>query len=439
MRALATNSWAHFVRRSRVTFAALSVRNYRLFFIGQGISFSGTWMQTVAQGWLVLQLTGSGTQVGFVVAAQFLPLLLVTPFGGMIADVFPKRKVLLITQSAFVAVQLALGLVVVFGVVQLWMVYVLAVIFGLINAVDNPTRQAFVSELVDRDHVRNAIALNSTEINLARAVGPSIGAILIATIGIGFCFLANAASTLAVIIALIMLDQDKLHIEPAPARIHPFKQLGEAWAYARNAPLIRDILIMAVVIGTFSYEFQISLPILAKFAFDTDASAYSQLWVSFGLGSVVGGLLAAGRKRASVKHLIRSAIFFGLSMLLVSCMPTLTFAVLGMLLVGFFSIQFTSLANTMLQLESEGPMRGRVMSLWTMAMLGSTPIGGPIIGSIAEHWGARFGIAAGGAAALFAGIFAITPKLQRDKLLAIPAALKASIFAVDVQEEQKFK
>ncbi|HEY4487805.1 MAG TPA: MFS transporter [Candidatus Paceibacterota bacterium] len=423
----------------RSTFAALAIRNYRLFFIGQGISLSGTWMQTIAQGWLVLQLTGSGTQVGFVVAAQFLPLLFVTPFGGMIADSFPKRRVLLITQAAFSAVQLTLGLVVIFGVVELWMIYVLAILFGLINAVDNPTRQAFVSELVDRDHVGNAITLNAVENNLARAAGPSIGAILIATVGIGFCFIANAFSTLAAITALLMMNTRKLHTEHSAARAHPVKQLREAWEYVRKTPLIRDILIMAVIIGTFAYEFPISLPILAKFAFGSDASSYSQLWVAFGLGSVAGGLLAAGRKKASVRYLIRAAILFGLCMILVSAMPTLQLAVLGMLLVGFFSIHFTSLANTMLQLEAEPRMRGRVMSLWTMAMLGSTPIGGPIIGFIAENLGARFGIAAGGLAALLVGIFAIAPKLRRERILAIPAQLKASIFAVDVQEEQKLK
>ena len=439
MHAFSLHTWQQFKQRTRTTFAALSNRNYRIFFIGQGISLSGTWMQTVAQGWLVLQITGSGTQVGFVVAAQFLPLLLVTPIGGMIADFFPKRRVLIATQAAFTLVQLTLGLVVIFGVVELWMVYVLAVIFGVINAVDNPTRQAFVSELVDRDTLRNAVTLNATENNLARAVGPSIGAIVIATVGIGFCFIANAFSTLAVIIALSMMRTKSLHFEHSAARSHPLKQLRQGWDYARKTPLIRDILIMAVIIGTFAYEFQISLPILAKFAFGSDASSYSQLWVAFGLGSVVGGLLAAGRKRASVQHLIRSAVLFGVSMLIVSSMPTLQFAVLGMLLVGFFSIQFTSLANTMLQLESEGAMRGRVMSLWTMAMLGSTPIGGPIIGYIAELLGARWGLAAGGCAALLAGIFAIAPKFRAKRLVAIPAALKASIFAVDVREEQKFK
>src|SRR3989338_1833698 len=206
MRTTVWYTLGYFKQRARSTFSSLSIRNYRLYFIGQGISISGTWMQTVAQGWLVLQLTGSGTQVGFVVAVQFLPLLFVTPIGGIIADRFPKRRVLLITQSLFTVVQLCLGLVVVFNVVELWMVYVLALLFGLINAVDNPTRQAFVSELVDRKLIKNAITLNATENNLGRALGPSIGAIVIATLGIGFCFLANAVSTLAVIYSLSRMN-----------------------------------------------------------------------------------------------------------------------------------------------------------------------------------------------------------------------------------------
>jgi len=439
MRALGDQTRTYVSHRARSTFASLSIRNYRLFFIGQGISLSGTWMQTVAQGWLVLQLTGSGTQVGFVVALQFLPLLLITPFGGMIADSFPKRRVLFITQSLFVLQQATLGIVVLSGVVQMWMIYYLALAFGIVNAVDNPTRQAFVSELVDREHVRNAIALNATENNLARAVGPSIGAVLIAGAGIGFCFIANAFSTLAVIAALSMLDPRRLQPHQSPARLHPFKQLTEAWSYVRKTQLIRNTLLMAIVIGTFAYEFQISLPILAKFAFGTNAAAYSRLWVAFGLGSVAGGLLAAGRRRVAPHTLIGAALLFGLSMLAVALTPTLDWAVAGMLAVGFFSINFTSLANTSLQLKAEPNMRGRVMSLWTMAMLGSTPIGGPIVGFVAEHFGARWGLALGGAAALLAGLFAARTLLANDRTEAVPRSVRTADLEAEAREEAKFK
>lgn len=439
MRALGNQTRDYVSHRARSTFSSLSIRNYRLYFIGQGISISGTWMQTVAQGWLVLQLTGSGTQVGLVVALQFLPLLLITPFGGMIADSFPKRRTLFITQALFIVQQATLGIVVLTGVVEMWMIYYLALSFGLVNAVDNPTRQAFVSELVDREHVRNAVALNATENNLARAVGPSIGAVLIAGIGIGFCFIANAFTTLAVIGALFMLDAKRLHTQVSPARLHPWQQLSEAWHYVKKTRLIRNTLIMAVVIGTFAYEFQISLPVLAKFAFGTDAAAYSRLWVAFGIGSVAGGLLAAGRKRVASHTLVGAALLFGVSMLIVSLMPTLDLAVAAMLLVGFFSINFTSLANTSLQLKAEPAMRGRVMSLWTMAMLGSTPIGGPIVGFIAEHFGARYGLALGGVAALVAGTFAARTLLKDDRLEVVPESVRTADLEAEGREEAKFK
>jgi MFS family permease len=434
-----TEAPARFTRRTKSTFASLAVRNYRLYFIGQGISICGTWMQTVAQGWLVLQLTGSGTQVGLVVALQFLPLLIITPFGGMIADRFPKRRVLLITQTLFFFQQIAFGLIVLTGVDQMWMIYTLALIFGLINSVDNPTRQAFVSELVGREHVRNAVVLNSTQVNLARAVGPSIGAILIATIGIAWCFLVNGLSTIAVLIALLMMNTKQIQPVRSKGRLQPILQLKEAWSYVRRTPLLRDILIMATIIGTFSYEFQISLPILAQFAFATNAAAYSRLWVAFGIGSVIGGLLAAGRKKVALHHLVGSAILFGFSMLFVSVMPTLDWAVAGMLLVGFFSINFTSLANTSLQLEAEPSMRGRVMSLWTMAILGSTPIGGLIVGAVAEYAGARWGIVLGGVAALAAGLLATRTLLKHDQLEAVPASVRTTDLAAEAGEEAKFK
>ncbi len=431
---------ARLTRRTKRTFASLVVRNYRLYFIGQGISICGTWMQTVAQGWLVLQLTGSGTQVGLVVALQFLPLLLVTPFGGMIADRFPKRRVLLATQTAFFFQQITFGLIVLFGIEQMWMIYTLAFLFGLINSVDNPTRQSFVSELVGHEYVKNAVVLNSTQVNLGRAVGPSIGAVLIATLGIAWCFLANGLSTVAVLVALVMMNTKQLQvINNNKERLHPIRQLKEAWDYVLKTPLLRDILIMAAIIGTFSYEFQISLPILAQFTFATTASAYSRLWVSFGIGSVIGGLLAAGRKKVALHHLVGSAILFGFSMLLVAVMPTLDWAVAGMLLVGFFSINFTSLANTSLQLGANISMRGRVMSLWTMAMLGSTPIGGLIVGAVAEYAGPRWGLVLGGVAALIAGLLATRTLLKHDRLQPVPQAVRTADLAAEVREETKFK
>jgi len=428
------------VARTRVTFAALSIRNYRYFFIGQSISLSGTWMQTVAQGWLVLQLTGSATQVGLVVAAQFLPLLFVTPFGGAIADSWDKRKVFYWTQMATMFLALGLGLLVVFDVAQLWMVYVFAIGLGCANAIANPTRQAFVSELVDHHHLKNAVTLHAIANNLARAVGPSIAAALIAAWGIGFCFLANAVSTIGILYMLKqMRESEFIRGDVKPPRGNPLQQLREGFNYARKQPIIRDILLMIVVIGTLTYEFQTTLPVFAKEVFNADATGYAHLWIAFGIGSVIGGLVAAGKKRAAPAYIVRASLIFGTSVVVAALMPTLELATLAMVAVGYFSITFLSNANTTIQLEADPSMRGRVMALWTMALLGSTPLGSAIVGLLSDEWGARWGLIVGGLAALGCGLIAILSKLDSERLLSIPAALKESIFNVDVQEEQKFK
>ncbi len=440
MRTLALNSWQQLIARMRVTFVALAIPNYRYFFIGQSISLSGTWMQTMAQGWLVLQLTGSATQVGLVVAAQFLPLLFVTPFGGAIADRLDKRRVFFWTQIAVMLFALGLGLIVVFDLTQPWMIYFFAVGLGCANAIANPTRQAFVAELVDGRHLKNAVTLHAIANNLARAVGPSIAAVLIAAFGIGFCFLANAASTIGILYMLSKMRESELHKHYVKTKhANPLRQLHEAFTYARKQPIIRDILLMIVVIGTLTYEFQTTLPVFAKVVFDSDATGYSHLWIAFGIGSVVGGLVAAGQRRVAPAYIVRASILLGLSIIVAGLMPTLQLATLAMFVVGYFSITFLANANTTIQLECEAGMRGRVMALWTMAMMGSTPLGSAIVGFLSDEWGARWGLIVGGLAALIAGIIAMLSKLDSERLLAIPAALKASIFVVDVQEEQKFK
>ena len=433
-------SWNQITRQARVTFAALSIRNYRYFFIGQSISLCGTWMQTMAQGWLVLELTGSATQVGLVVAAQFLPLLIVTPFGGAIADSWDKRRVFFWTQMTIMMLALGLGLLVVLDISQLWMVYVFALGLGCANAIANPTRQAFVAELVDSHHLKNAVTLHAIANNAARAVGPSIAAVLIAVFGIGFCFLANAATTIGILYMLSKMRESEFYrANFKKSTAHPIRQLREGFDYARKHVIIRDILLMIVVIGTLTYEFQTTLPVFAKVVFGGDATSYAHLWIAFGIGSVVGGLVAAGQKQAAPAYIVRAAIIFGASIIVAALMPTLQLATIALFIVGYFSITFLSNANTTIQLECEPHMRGRVMALWTMALLGSTPIGSAIVGFLADEWGARWGLIVGGIAALGAGLVAVLSKLDSERILAIPVALKASIFAVDVQEEQKFK
>lgn len=382
------------------TFASLAIRNFRLFFIGQAISMSGTWMQTVAQGLLVLQLTGSGTALGIVTALQALPVLLFGAWGGLIADRLPKRTILYATQAVFGISSLLLGLVVASGAVELWMVYAVALLHGFMKVFDNPTRQTFVREMVGTERLVNAVSLNSTLMNLARVIGPTLAGILVATVGLAACFIVNGLSYVAIILMLMRMDTREL--QPAPMVRRAKGQLAEGLRYAWSTPVIRNILLMMALIGTFTYEFNVTLPLLAEFTLGAGAGGYAALTSAMGIGAVVGGLFTAGRRSTRPAMLVLSAALFGASVTLVSFAPTMAFAFAAMVIVGFFSINFTSLANVTLQTTSDPTMQGRVMSLWSIAFLGTTPIGGPLVGYIGEHAGARWGLLVGGLAALVA-------------------------------------
>jgi len=383
-----------------------------MYFIGQAISLCGTWMQTIGQDWLVLQLTKSGTQLGIVSAFQFLPVLFLAPYGGVIADRFSKRKILLFTQTIAAILALILGLLVVIGGIKIWMIYILAMCLGLVNAVDNPTRQTFVSEMVDKKHLPNAVALNSTEVNLARAIGPVIAGVIIAVVGIGLCFLINAASYIAVIIMLAMMRHDELFIAE---KIQKAKgQIREGVKYIMSTPLLFHTLMMMVIIGTLSYEFSVSLPLLAQFTFHGNAESYSFLVAAMGIGSIIGGYFAIRRKKVAPHLLIFSALGFGISLSIAAWMPTLPLAVIMLFFAGISSLNFISLGNTILQLYSKPEMRGRVMAFWTMAFSGSTPIGGPIIGWVGQEFGARWGLAVGGFAAIVAAFYGAVIILQKS-------------------------
>jgi MFS family permease len=393
------------------TFSSLRVRNYRLYFIGQIISTSGTFMQSIAQAWLVLKLTNSGTALGLVAALQNLPILLLAPWGGVIADRFPKRKLLYLTQSAFGILALVLGVFVLTGRVRLWMVYLLALVFGLINVIDNPTRQSFVVEMVGENQLKNAVTLYSSMINLARIIGPSIAGLLIVTVGLGLCYMLNGFSYAAVVIMLFAMHADELR--PPPRLERAKGQISAGFRYVISTPILRDVLIIMAVIGTLTYEFQVSLPLLAEFTFHSNATGYAALSAALGLGAVVGGLATASRKTTSFNILVGASFLFGLAALLASLMPSLPLAVAAMVLVGVCSIVFSSTGNTILQLQSDPQMRGRVMALWSIAFLGSTTIGGPVIGFIGQNADARWGLAAGGLAALVAGVYGVVALARR--------------------------
>ena len=394
-------------RKSGETFSSLLIRNYRLYYVGQIISTSGTFMQTIAQGWLVLKLTNSGTALGVVVSLQYLPILVLGPYGGVIADRYPKRRILFFTQSSAGLLALILGILVAASIVKLWMVFLLAFLLGLNTVFDNPTRQTFHIELVGPDKLRNAVTLYSTLVNLSRVIGPAVAAGLIATIGIAACFLLNGISYFAVVIILALMHTDEMHLsEPVP----PSKgQLKEGFKYVLSTPVIGFPLLMMMLIGTFAYEFQVSLPLIAQNTFKSDATGYAFLTSAMGLGAAAGGLFFASRKRGAPYKLISAALLFGLAILVAAFMPGLLLSGLAMVIVGFCSIYFSTLGNTTLQLECTPEMRGRVMSFWAIAFLGSTAIGGPIVGRLAEIAGARWGLALGGIAALVAaGIGAVT-------------------------------
>ena len=388
----------------RRMFTSLQVPNFRLFFAGQVISLSGTWMQGVAQAWLVLDLTGSGTALGLVSSLQFLPVLLFGPMGGVLADRFDKRKVLYATQTAAAMLAAILGTVVATGVIEVWMVYVLAACLGLIQVVDNPTRMTFIHEMVGAENLTNAVSLNSVLVNVARVIGPGVAGALIVTVGLAPCFFINAVSYVAVLIALFLMNPSRLFRGERVARRRG--QLREGFRYVRATPEVLVPLIMMAVIGTLAYEFQVSLPLLARFTFHGDAGTFARMSVLMGAGAIVGGLITAASKRTSATVLAWTAGLFGAIQLLTAVAPTLALTYAALVLLGATSIRVISLGNATLQLAASPAMRGRVMALWSVAFLGSTPIGGPIVGWVGEHIGPRVAIGMGGVASMACGLFA---------------------------------
>lgn len=382
--------------------AALAVPNFRLYLAGQAVSLPGTWMQVVAQSWLVLQLTGSGTLLGLVAAAQFLPVLLLGAYGGLVADRVGKRRLLLATQAALGLLALTLGLLTVTRVVALWMVFALAVALGVVNAVDQPARQTFVPEMVGRDLVQNAVSLNSVLTNAARAIGPAAAGLLIATSGVGVCFLVNAASFAAVLAALAAIRTGALH--PAPPAGREKGQLRQGLRYVRGTPGLLVPLLMMALVGTLAYEFQVALPLLARVSLHGGAGTYGFLTAAMGAGAVAGGLVVAGLARTGLLPFTVSAGGFAVAILAAALVPSLPGELAALAVVGFFSTAFMATGNTTLQLTADPQFRGRVMSLWSVTFTGSTPVGGPVVGVIADDLGPRFGLGIGALACVAATV-----------------------------------
>jgi MFS family permease len=396
----------------RKTFSSLGVRNYRLFFFGQLVSMSGTWMQTVAQSILVLQLTNSGTVLGLTIGARFAPLFLFGPLGGVIADRANKRRVLYVTQALSGLLALVFGLLAGTGAMRIWIVFVLAAALGFVGVFDTPARQAFIPELVPGDQLRNAVTLNSVTANMARILGAAAGGGIAAALGLPLCFELNAASFLAVIVTLALMTSSASTARPSrPAQRG---ELREGLAYVRTRPELVLPLLMVAVVGTLAWEFQVSLPLIATGTFHGGADTYGTMTAVMGAGAVVGGLVSASRNPTRPTALSVAAIGWGIAITAAALAPTRPLEYAALAFVGYGSITFNSLAKTTLQLAAAPEMRGRVMSLWGLAWQGSTPIGGPVVGLVAAELGPRFGLLIGGVPTILIGLL-VLPALARSQ------------------------
>ena len=389
----------------RRSLTSLEVPNYRRYFAGQLISVSGNWTQIVAEMWLILALTGSGVAAGIVSALQFLPILLFGAWGGLLADRVSKRRLLIVTQLSMALPALALFAVTAAGVVAPWMVFALVFARGTVNAIDNPTRQSFAIEMVGADRVVNAVGLNSVLIHAARIFGPAVAGVLILTLGVAPCFLVNALSFGAMFVALRGMDPSALRpAEPAASEPGAIGAVGEALAYVRRTPGLAIPLAMMALVGTLGFNFQVILPLLARFTFDGGAAAYTALAVAMGIGSVAGALATGARERIGPGLLTGSALLFGAAALVAAAAPTLAAEALLLVPLGAASVTFAAGINSTLQLAAVPQMRGRVMALYSIVFLGSTPIGGPLTGWLAETAGPRTGLLLAGAAGLTAAL-----------------------------------
>jgi len=390
--------------------SSLRQRNYRLFFFGQLVSVAGTWMQTVAQSFVVLDLTHSGTQLGLTSAARFLPMFLFGPIGGVFADRMDRKRVLYLTQSLSGLLAAVFAVTVATHSIRLWIVYLLAIALGFVNVFDNPARQSFISEMVSAQDLPNAVTLNSVAMNMARVFGAALGGVIAAAIGLALCFTFNALSFAAVLVSLAAMRTSELF--PGKRVTRQKRQVRQGLRYVRSTPELLIPLVMIAVIGTLAWEFQVSLPLMASNVFHGGAASYGVMASVMGGGAVVGGLISAARSRPRARALCLAAVGWGIAILAAAVAPSMALELAALVFVGYGSITFNALAKTTLQLAAKPEMRGRVMALWALAWLGSTPIGGPIVGWAGQAIGARWALVIGGVAALACGVLAL-PALTR--------------------------
>ncbi|WP_213816901.1 MFS transporter [Glaciihabitans sp. dw_435] len=405
--------------RAAAVVSSLRVRNYRLYFFGQAVSVAGTFMQTLALSFLTLQLTGSGTALGIVAGARILPFVLLGPIGGVIADRYDKRRLLYVTQSASAVGAVVFAVLAALGAVTYPVLIVLSLVLGCLTVFDNPARQSLIADLVPRETLANAVVLNSVSLNVARVLGSVIGGALVALVGIPVCFLINAASFVAVLVCLAAMRAGDML--PAVRQPRAPGQVRAGVRYALGTPELLFPLLMLTITGILAYEFPTTLPLLAIGAFGGTAATYGAMAAVMAGGAIIGGLIAASRKaprRSS--SLAVTAIGWGVAILITGLAPTLPIALIALAFVGYGSVTFNSTAKTTLQLATRPEMRGRVMALWGLAWGGSTVIGAPLVGWIAEEFGSRWGLIIGGAPTILLGLILYPVLRHRDRATSAP-------------------
>jgi MFS family permease len=399
-----TGSARRFTDALRRSVRSLRVRNYRLFFAGHAVSVAGTWMQRVAQDWLVYQLTDSPIAIGVALALQFGPILLLGIWGGVIADRVDRRTALIVTQWIQLVLALVLGLLALTSVIELWMVFVLALLLGLVTVVDQPVRQSFVADLVDRESYANAQVLNSTAQNLGKFIGPAVAGGIIAWQGVAAAFLINALSFIAMLLSLRLMRRAELLVQPRLPRGKG--QAREGVRYVWRHPELRVAMVLLIVVSVLGQNFRVVFPLLGVM-FGGDAGTYGSLMAAVGLGALLAAVFTAAREAATVRGLILATAAFGVLSAVLAGSPTLTFALVVTAGVGVANFVFNTLVRTVMLLVSDPQMQGRVMALHSLVFLGSTPIGGLLIGWVCEEWGVRIGLLVGAVTVLLSAAIAL--------------------------------
>ena len=398
----------------RATFRSLRIRNFRLFFAGQLVSQTGNWLTLMAQTLLVLRLTDDGVAVGILTASQFGPMLLLGPWTGLVADRSDKRRLLLVVQSLAMAQSFALAALALLDPPPLLAVYALAFAGGLVLAFDHPARRSFVVEMVPEDHMQNAVSLNSALMTGARVVGPALAGLLVTTVGFSWCFALDGVSYLAVLVALARMDPNQLRASPVAERARGMIRAG--LRYTRSVPELWVPLLMMTLVGTLAFNFSVVVPLFVRRSLGGTETDFTLLFSVLSIGSFVGALASARRTTITVTHVAAASAGFGAAMLLLAAAPNLAVAFPVALAVGFGSVAFLTTATTMFQLHADPVMRGRVLALQAMVFLGSTPVGGPLLGAVSEAFGPRSGLVLGGAAALLAAAIGAVTTRRRAAL-----------------------